>query len=81
MTDMKSNPPPTPTENQLVATRVQVIAELLDADGVPADIITAKAMVNLGIDMLQFCGKVPTDMIASMLDEAATNVRNNVRHK
>lgn len=77
MTDMKNNPFPPVTE---VATRVQVIAELLDADGVPADITTGNALVNLGIDMIQLCGGVPKDIVAAMLEQCAVNVRNNVRH-
>lgn len=71
MTDMKN-------KLEEAAARIEVIAELLDADGVPCDVTTGNALVNLGLDILINC-EIPKDMVAAMCDSAAKSIRSGYR--
>ena len=59
--------------DQLIRARVKVLAELLDLDGMPADIITGVAMVNIGVDMLYVNG-VPPQVIINQLHACIDNI-------
>lgn len=64
----------TDTKNNELQQRVAVIAQLLDMEGVPCDVNTGYAMVNIGIDMMYING-VPQDMIVAQLTACIENIR------